>query len=396
MVAETQLSSRFKQVFYNTGVGIMIVDKDRNLIEVNPKFCETLGYYEEELIGSNAVIIHISEEAYVEFGERAFSQVRKKQPVNLEWPFKKKNGEKIWFRIAGDPVAGHDEVLWTIIDITQRVEAQDKIEQLATKLSKYLSPQVYESIFTGEKNVTIEAYRKKLTVFFSDIKGFTEITDRLEPEVLSSLLNSYLNEMSKIALKHGGTIDKFVGDAILIFFGDPDTRGESQDAKACVKMALEMRERMANLRKMWEDQGISKPLKIRIGINTGYCNVGNFGSEDRLDYTIIGGEVNLASRLESIAEIEQILISHETYALIKDEIVCKKKEEIKVKGMAHKVQTYQVLDTRENFLGEEQVIKEEYEGFSLEVDLNRSRKAEVITSLKNALEGLERGRKSSE
>ena len=145
-------------------------------------------------------------------------------------------------------MAGQEEVLWTIVDITERVEAQEKIEQLATKLSKYLSPQVYGSIFSGEKNVKIEAYRKKLTVFFSDIKGFTELTDRLEPEDLSSLLNSYLNEMSKIALKYVGTIDKFVGDAILIFFGDPETNGEKEDAKACVLMALEMRERMKYLR----------------------------------------------------------------------------------------------------------------------------------------------------
>jgi adenylate cyclase len=100
-----------------------------------------------------------------------------------------------------------------------------KDRKTSHKLSKYLSPQVYASIFSGEKNVKIEAYRKKLTVFFSDIKGFTELTNRLEPEDLSSLLNSYLNEMSKIAVKYGGTIDKFVGDAILIFFGDPETKG---------------------------------------------------------------------------------------------------------------------------------------------------------------------------
>ena len=118
--------------------------------------------------------------------------VRNKRPVNLDWPFKKKNNEKIWFRIAGDPVADKDEVLWTVVDITERIKAKNKIEILASKLSKYLSPQVYQSIFSGKKNVKIEAYRKKLTVFFSDIKGFTEITDRLEPEVLSTLLNSCL------------------------------------------------------------------------------------------------------------------------------------------------------------------------------------------------------------
>ena len=390
MVSQIQLSSRFKQVFYNTGVGIMIVDKDRTLIEVNPKFCETLGYTKDELIGNNAEMIHISKETYKEFGERAFNQVRKKKTVNLEWPFRKKNGKKIWFRIAGDPVAEQEEVLWTIIDITQRVEAQEKIEQLATKLSKYLSPQVYKSIFSGEKNVKIEAYRKKLTVFFSDIKGFTDLTDRLEPEVLSSLLNNYLNEMSNIALKHGGTIDKFIGDAILIFFGDPETQGEKKDARACVLMALEMRERMKYLRRIWVDQGISKPLEIRIGINTGYCNVGNFGSEDRLDYTIVGGEVNLASRLESNAEVGQILISHETYSMVKEKILCEKKGEIKVKGMVHKVQTYQVNKNEDDPLHAKKLLKEEYEGFSLSVDLNYTKKEQIIASLKKALEQIEK------
>ena len=132
--------------------------------------------------------------------------------------------------------------MWTVVDITERVKTQKKIQQLANNLSKYLSPQIYESIFLGKKKVKIEAYRKRLTVFFSDIKGFTELTDRLEPEVLSDLLNNYLNEMSKIALKYGGTIDKFVGDAILIFFGDPESKGQENDARSCVLMAIEMRE----------------------------------------------------------------------------------------------------------------------------------------------------------
>ena len=388
MIKNTQISSRFRQVFFNTGVGIMIVDKKRTLIEVNPKFCEMLGFTEDELIGNSAEMIHISNQTYKEFGEKAFNQVRNKKTVNLDWPFKTKNGDKIWFRIAGDPVADEDEVLWTVIDVTQRINAQEKIEQLASQLSKYLSPQVYQSIFSGKKNVKIEAYRKKLTVFFSDIKGFTEITDRLEPEVLSFLLNSYLNEMSKIALKYGGTIDKFVGDAILIFFGDPETRGEKEDAKACVLMAIEMRERMKKLHNIWEDQGIFNPLEIRIGINTGFCNVGNFGSEDRLDYTIIGGEVNLASRLESSAETGQILISQETYALIKKDIICEKKDEINVKGISHKIQTYQVVDKNTNLMKNNIFLDEEYDGFTLKVDLNLSNKEKVVDTLEKALKKL--------
>ena len=390
-----QLSSRFKQVFHNTGFGIMIVDKNRNLIEVNPKFCEMLGYTNEELIGKNAEILHISNKTYKEFGEKAFNQVRNNKPVNLDWPMRKKNREKIWVRIAGDPVRDKDEVLWTVVDITERVKAKNKIEQLASKLSRYLSPQVYQSIFSGKKNVKIEAYRKKLTVFFSDIKGFTEITDRLEPEVLSTLLNSYLNEMSKIALKYGGTIDKFVGDAILIFFGDPETKGYKQDAYSCVLMALEMQERMHHLKKLWEGQGITNSLEIRLGINTGYCNVGNFGSENRLDYTIIGGEVNLASRLESNAMTGQILISQETYALIKKHIVCEKKDEIKVKGIAHKIQTYQVVGSYKNIAQKRKILNEKFDGFNLNIDLNISKKNKVITSLENTLKQLKKDEKSN-
>jgi len=330
---------------------------------------------------------------YKEFGEKAFNLVRNNKTVNLDWPCKRKNGQTIWCRISGDPVIGADEVLWTVLDITQRVSSQKKIEELTNKLSKYLSPQVYQSIFSGKQNVKIEAYRKKLTVFFSDIKGFTEITDRLEPEVLSSLLNSYLNEMSKIALKYGGTIDKFIGDAILIFFGDPESKGDKEDAKACVLMALEMRERMKHLRKLWEDQGISNPLDIRIGINTGFCNVGNFGSEDRLDYTIIGGEVNLASRLESNAEIGQILISHETYALIKKDVICQQKDEINVKGIAHKIQTYQVDTPYDKIDHKRKLLNEEFDGFNLNIDLNVSKKSKVINSLEKILEKLKKENK---
>ncbi len=388
-----QLSSRFKQVFFNTGVGIMIVDKDRNMIEVNPKFCEMLGYTKEELIGNSAEMIHVSNKTYKEFGEKAFNQVRNKKEVNIDWSLKRKNGEEIWFRIAGDPVADEDEVLWTLSDITERVNAQRNIEALASKLSKYLSPQVYESIFSGKKNAIIEASRKKLTVFFSDIKGFTEITDRLEPEVLSSLLNNYLNEMSKIALKYGGTIDKFVGDAILIFFGDPETKGEKEDAIACVSMAIEMRKRMQYLRAQWENQGISNPLEIRIGINTGYCNVGNFGSEDRLDYTIIGGEVNLASRLESNAKTGEILVSHETFAFIKEDITCEKKEEINVKGIAHKIQTYQVIENKKALAKKHKFFNEQFEGFALKVDLNSPKKERMILSLKKVMETLKKIKK---
>jgi adenylate cyclase len=118
---------------------------------------------------------------------------------------------------------------------------------------------------------------------------------------VTALLNEYLTEMSKIAHAHGATLDKFIGDAILAFFGDPQTLGAREDARACLKMAVAMQERLGELQTKWREQGIEQPLQVRMGINTGYCNVGNFGSDDRMAYTIIGAEANLAARLQAIA-----------------------------------------------------------------------------------------------
>jgi adenylate cyclase len=223
-------------------------------------------------------------------------------------------------------------------------EKNQQLQLLAAKLSKYLSPQVYSAIFSGKAEVKLYSYRKKLTVFFSDIKGFTKLTDSMEPETLAAILNEYLNDMAAIALQYGGTIDKYIGDAIMIFFGDPETQGDKEDALACVQMALAMRSRMHELQKKWQEQLLPNPMRIRMGINTGFCTVGNFGSEERLDYTIIGGQVNLASRLESNARPDEILISYQTYVLIKDVISCEEKGELQVKGIAYPVRTYQVVD----------------------------------------------------
>ena len=214
---------------------------------------------------------------------------------------------------------------------------------LSSKLAKYLAPQVYNSIFTGQQDVKIVSKRKKLTVCFSDLVGFTEITDKMESEDLTELLNHYLTEMSKIALQYGATIDKYVGDAIVMFFGDPATLGVREDALACVQMAIAMQKRVSELAHEWNDMGISTPLQSRIGIHTGYCTVGNFGSDDRMDYTMVGGTVNLASRLEHEAPPGGILLSFETYALVKDNVRCEERGHVRVKGIAEPVATYALV-----------------------------------------------------
>ena len=267
--------------------------------------------------------------------------------------------------------------------ITDITDTKSK-EAILSKLAKYFSPQVYHSIFTGDLEVKIQTERKKLTVFFSDIKGFSEITERLQPEVLTELLTEYLTSMTRIAIKHGGTVDKYIGDAIMVFFGDPHTLGTKEDALACVRMALEMKKELIQFRKKWRSMGVAQPLDIRIGIHSDTCTVGNFGSLDRLDYTTVGNGVNLASRLESNANVNQILISEDTYLLIQEEIACDKLDKIMVKNIKHPIQTYEVRGQKSDMpSANEMEMTIEEEGFSLFID---PKNVDNVSETREALE----------
>ena len=225
-------------------------------------------------------------------------------------------------------------------------EKTKRLENIANRLSKYLSPQVYKSIFDEEESgkKTKENYvRKNLTIFFSDIVNFTDLSDSLEAEKLALILNNYLSEMSLIAINSNATIDKFIGDAILSFHGAPETLGDENDAINCISMALEMKERVKELQSFWIRQGVKGGLKVRYGISSGFANVGDFGSSVMSDYTAIGSSVNLASRLQSIAPENEIIISDTTYNLVKNQINCENYEEITPKGFVRPVKTYKVI-----------------------------------------------------
>ncbi len=246
-------------------------------------------------------------------------------------------------------------------------ESRCRMEDLSRKLARYLPPQVYRSIFEGKQDARIGSSRKKLTVFMSDIVGFTKKTDRMEAEDLTALLNSYLNRMTSIVLAHGGTLDKYIGDAILVFFGDPESKGVKEDAVACTAMALDMRAAVDELCVDWRNQGLCNSFEIRMGITTGTCTVGNFGSEERMDYTIIGGQVNLVNRLQGAAVPGEILVGPETFALVGDVFQCARKEPIHVKGFDEPVQPYQVVGVR-SCVDDESRIEDSRKGFALSLD----------------------------
>jgi len=270
--------------------------------------------------------------------------------------------------------------------------ANEFLASLSMKISRYFSPQIYKSMFSGQRDVSIHTERKKLTIFFSDIQNFTATTERLQPEQITQLLNEYFTEMSAIAHQYGGTIDKFIGDAMLIFFGDPETKGEKADAQACVHMAWDMQRRLVELNAKWRAEGIEQPFRARIGINSGYCNVGNFGSADRMDYTIIGAEANLAARLQSIAEPGGVVLSFETFALVRDVVEANPLPPITMKGISREVVPYSVARVLDASAEKHGVVIERMAGLDIFLDpaMVDARDTERVRSiLSTALSALE-------
>ena len=233
------------------------------------------------------------------------------------------------------------------VQLSNQLDAANKENSELTRrtfnLSKYLSPTIRRAMLSG-KRTTLESQDKNVTIFFSDLSGFTQLAERLEADDLALFLNIYLTEMSEIAMRFGGTIDKIIGDSIMVFFGDPESRGIKNDALSCVSMALAMRKAMTKLKNRWQAVGIENPPSIRMGINSGLCKVGHFGTEHHLTYTLLGRSVNLASRLESAADNDEILISFSTYSLVKDIVNCVPKGQVAIKGFSQPIIAYSALD----------------------------------------------------
>jgi len=404
--ALTMSERRMEAILESANDAIISIDDRGKVVLWNARAGEMFGYTSDEMVGEpvSAIVPSRFRDAHREGVARvAAGGEQHVIGTTVELAGLHRDGKEfpIELSLAVWRTGGRPFFSGIIRDITERKLAEDalqvankslneknsQLEALSGKLAKYLSRQVFDSIFEGKTDVRVESYRKELTVFFSDIKGFTELTDRLEAEAVSGILNRYLSEMATIADGCGGTIDKFIGDGIMIFFGDPRTLGRHQDAVQCAGMAARMKRRIRELNAEWVDLIGPDPLQVRIGINTGFCTVGNFGSEDRLDYTIVGGAVNAAARLEEAAEPDQILISHSTYSLIKDEFYCRPIGDVNVKGISHELRTYEVIGEFKD-LGPDQRIEAEIGGFkvsldpsSLDPDSTRKAREALLTAL---------------
>ena len=227
--------------------------------------------------------------------------------------------------------------------LEEKVKRQVEEIQRTSRLKRYVSPQIAESIISSGSDKYLINARKLLTICFSDLKGFTEASESMEPEDTINLLNEYFTEMTKIIFKYGGTLDKFIGDGILVFFGDPITY--NNHAERAVRMAIDMREKVRELRNHWLESGCN--IDIYFGINTGYATVGNIGSEIQMNYTVIGHQVNIAHRLQMEAKPGQILITARALSEIKDMVETEEIKNVKLKGINKPIDVYNVLRFKE-------------------------------------------------
>jgi len=230
------------------------------------------------------------------------------------------------------------------------IEEREK-RRVRNVFKRYMSSAlVEEALKNPDKIPSLDICSKKfITLFFSDIAGFTTMSEKFPPEEVKRILDEYLTAMTEIIFNNNGIVDKYIGDAIMAIYGSVYSEGKSLDALRCIKTALEMQEKIKELRQKWVSEG-SIPMQVRIGIHSGEALVGNFGSPLKMDYTAIGDTVNTASRLEGLNKEfnTSIIMSHATYELVSDKVNVRSLGPVLVKGKSESLHVYEVLSISED------------------------------------------------
>lgn len=269
--------------------------------------------------------------------------------------------------------------------IAQLREKDREITRLNEKLSLFVSDPLVRHLSQDEGQTLFRHSRKKITIFFSDICRFSTITDTMEPEEMAEQLNEYFHEMIPLVLQHKGTLDKLMGDGIMVLFGAPDDMDPAEGAYRCVQMAAAMQAKLKELNHKWARKGYPHALHVRMGAHTGLSVVGSFGSDRWMNYTAIGSQVNVAARLQQVAEPDQLLISRATYALIAEKIQARDLGPMMLKGLQQPVHIYECLGV--DGKGFVQGIVEEGPGYfvSLQPDAMEEGKIRELAELLAAL-----------
>jgi PAS domain S-box-containing protein len=328
--------------------------KQRKMVYVSPNISR-FGYRAEDFLNGTIMFRDI---VYQGDSDRTLQEIKRfveKESEHYSQVYRiiTKSGKVRWVEdqtaIYVDPESGIRYHQGIVTDIHERMVAeekfrkeQEKVQEAYRLISKYVPSQIAETISHGQIDLVWKHHREKLTLFFSDIKNFTRITDSLEPEDMGNLLNEYLTEMNWIINRYGGTLAQLIGDGLYVIFGAPNKTSDKDHTLRCLNMAIDMQLKMKELNKEWFHSGLDEKLEIRCGINTGMATVGGYGSPERKEYTAMGMQVNLAARLESACKPGRILISHTTWALAREEFPCTPLGKIEVKGYHRPVTVYEI------------------------------------------------------
>jgi PAS domain S-box-containing protein len=347
----------FESLVETSPTAIMMVDADFAVTLWNPGAERLFGYSSEEAIGAqidDLVANHpdIHAEAVAWSAEAwevdSFQRIARRT---------RKDGTFVDVEILAVRVLHEGEAIGYYIiyhDVTDLEQARRRLqgrvdEQLAElvrtgELARFLPRQVAQGLLAGQLRPEEPFERRRITVLFADMVGFTDLSETLEPEELSEVLNAYLRQMTAAVVGRGGTLDSFIGDGIMAIFGAPEEAPDGDQAWAAINAAFEMRSRCRDLATSLLSKGIPADLDIRVGLNTGHCTVGVFGSEIMRAYKAVGFAVNVAARLQSAADRGSILCGFRTYALIKDRVKAEEREPLIVKGASRPVEAWEIIE----------------------------------------------------
>jgi class 3 adenylate cyclase len=217
---------------------------------------------------------------------------------------------------------------------------QHELRKSRETIRRYVPRAVFDHIVAGDTVGIDVPTRRRVTVLFADLVGFTDLADRVDPEVLTQVVNDYMTAMSQLVDEHGGIVNEFAGDGLMALFGAPDEMDVEDQAASAVGAAQAMQARLPSLNLLWHRLGVIEQMQTRIGIDTGVLSVGSFGSEGRMTYTAIGMHTNIAARLQANCEPGQILLSNSSWHLVKDQIACEPRGEVRCKGVHYPVRVF--------------------------------------------------------
>jgi PAS domain S-box-containing protein len=347
----------FESLVASSPAAVIMTDRDATVTLWSPAAEKLFGYTAAEAIGQNLDDLVANQPEIHEEAVAWSVEMRESEEFHRVGRRTRKDGSLVDVDIVAVPVvlegetASYYNIYHDVTEIEQaRRQLQERVdEQMAElvrsgQLASFLPRQVAEGLLGGQLGADESLERHRITVLSADMVGFTDLSESLEPEELAEVLNTYLREMTAAVVGHGGTLDSFIGDGIMAIFGAPKERPDAEHAWAATLTAIEMREKCRELASTLRGSGIPADLDVRVGLNTGHCTVGVFGSEVMRAYKAVGFAVNVAARLQSAADPGSVLCGFRTYALIKDRVKAEAREPLVVKGASRPVEAWEIID----------------------------------------------------